>query len=473
MTPPQDEEASARRRRTVVVPLIIGCAILMQTLDTTMVATALPSMARELSVSPLALNLVLTAYLLGAAVFMPISGWAADRFGARTVFLTAIAVFGLSSLACGLSQNLSQVIGARLVQGCAGAMLIPVGRLVMLRTATKAEIVSATTVLTVPALLGPVIGPPLSGFIVGAASWRWVFLANAPVAIAGLALVARHIENVREPDAPRLDLPGAVLAALATAGLAIGLGNLGRGQPSTGAALSLAVAGLALGSVYVFYARRRPRPVVDLSPLRDGTYRKVLLGGFFVRPILGAVPYLLALLLQVALGLSALSAGLLTFATALGSLSMRLIARPLMRWAGFRRLLVVDGLLVTGSLLACAMIGHGTPRVTIFLILAIHGIVRAIQLTSLNALAHADLPPHHMSSGSTLMGVCQQLAQCLGIGLCSSIVHWSQQIRGDAALSSRDIAAGFIGVALISLLAQPFFLGLSKDAGVELIGGRP
>ncbi|MDB5471514.1 MAG: transporter [Caulobacter sp.] len=467
-----DPQAAARehRRRTLIVPLIIGVAILMQTLDSTLVATALPAMAVALKQTPLTLNLALTAYLLGAAIFMPVSGWAADRFGARTIFSVAIVEFGLSSLCCGLSQDLTQLVAARLIQGCAGAMLMPVGRLVLLRTATKAELIQATSILTVPALLGPVFGPPLGGLIVTLADWRWVFLINLPIAAGGLFLVNRYIDNVREPDAPRLDVPGVILSALALSGMAIGLGNLGRDTPPMAVAIALAVGGVAFAVAYVIYAKRKPGPVMDLAPFGDVTFRLTIIGGLFVRPILGATPYLLALLLQVALGFSALTAGLITFATAVGSLLMRSTARPVIQRFGFKALLVGNAVFIALSLSACALVGAKTPHLVIIAILGVHGFLRAIQFTCMNALAYADLEPSQMSSGSTIMGLSQQLGQSLGIGLCATLVQWAQRSHGGGHLTPADIAPAFIAVSVVSLLSLPFFIGLPRNAGHSVSG---
>lgn len=456
-------------RRTLIVPLIVGFAILMQTLDSTVVAVALPAMARSLGEDPLTMNLALTAYLVGAAVFLPISGWAADRFGARTVFSVSIVVFALSSLACGLSQNLPQLVIARTIQGFAGAMLMPVGRLVLLRTAQKAELIRAVSVLTVPALLGPVLGPPLGGLIVTVASWRWVFLINIPIALLGLVLVNRFIANVRDENPAALDLVGFALSALALGGLAVGLGNLGRPQPPPELAIGLALGGLFFGGLYILHARRKARPIVEMSPFRMLTFRNTAAGGLFTRLTIGATPYLLALLLQVAFGMSALAAGLLTFATAAGALMMRISAGPIIRRVGFRRLMIVNGVLTAGSLMVCAAFRPDTPQLLILGVLAGHGFLRSLQLTCLNSLAYADLEAEQMSAGSTIIGIAQQLSQSLGIGLCATVVQWANAMGGGGAITTGDVAPAFIVISAVSLLSIPFYVRLPKGAGAQMI----
>ena len=466
----KEESKAEATRRTVIVPLIIGFAILMQTLDSTVVATALPSMAVSLNEDPLSLNVALTAYLVGAAIFLPISGWAADRFGARTVFSAAIIVFALSSLASGLSQNLTQLIVARTVQGFGGALLMPVGRLVLLRTAPKAEFIRAISLLTVPALLGPVLGPPLGGLIVTISSWRWVFLINTPIALIGLVLVNLYIPNVREENAPTLDVRGLLLTAVALAGLAVGLGNLGRDQPPPQVVGALIVMGLVFSVFYLLHARRRRQPIIDLATFKVLTFRSTTLGGLFTRMTIGATPYLLALLLQVALGMSPLAAGLLTFAVAAGSLMMRTTAPPIIHRLGFKRLMIVNGVLTAGSLMLCATFEAETPHAVILLVLAGHGFLRGLQLTCLNALAYADLSGEQLSSGSTIMGITQQLAQSLGIGLCATVVQWFHMAGGAGPLSARDVSPAFIAIGAISLLSVLFFLRLPPNAGDEMTG---
>ena len=469
--PPRGAVAGEATRRTLIVPLIVGFAILMQTLDSSLVAVALPTMAEALNQDPLTMNLALTAYFVGAAVFLPISGWAADRFGARTVFSVSIIVFAVSSLACGLSQGLVQLIVARTFQGFAGAMLMPVGRLVLLRTAPKAELIRAVSVLTIPALLGPVLGPPLAGVILTVASWRWVFLINIPIAVAGLYFVNRYIANIREENAAKLDVRGFMLSAIALSGLAVGLSNLGRTEPPPAVAAALVVTGLVFSGLYFLHARRRLRPIIELSLFQVLTFRLTAVGGLFTRMTIGATPYLLALLLQVAFGMSPLAAGMLTFATAAGALLMRTTAMPIIRRVGFRRLMVVNGVLTGASLMLCAVFTPDTPHGLILLVLAGHGFLRSLQLTCLNSLAYADLESEQMSSGSTIMGIFQQLSQSLGIGLCATVVAWVHGMRGGGGvISTADVTPAFIAVAAVSLLSIPFYLRLPRRAGAEMIG---
>jgi len=291
-----------------MIPFIVGCALFMQMLDSTVVATALPAMAAALGSTPVRLNVAITSYLLAVAVFVPISGWAADRFGARRVLIAAIALFTLSSVGCALSQNLGQLVVARIVQGMAGAMMVPVGRIILLRTVPKQDLLKAMSFLSIPALLGPVIGPPVGGFMVTYMSWHWIFLINIPIGILGIALVLRFVSEIREENAPRLDLPGFLLSGICLAALVSAFEALGHGLLPPLELGALIAAGLLCGVLYVWHSRRVEHPILDLSLLRTPTFAISVLGGNLCRFAVGAVPFLLAMLLQVGFGLSPFAA---------------------------------------------------------------------------------------------------------------------------------------------------------------------
>ncbi len=296
-----------------VTPLIIATALFMEQLDGTVLATALPAMAADLHEDPVALKLALTSYLLSLAVFIPLSGWAADRFGARRVFRAAIVVFTFGSILCGLSNSLGAIVVFRIVQGLGGAMMTPVGRLVLLRTAPRHELVRAMAYLTIPALIGPMIGPPIGGFIATYFHWRYIFWVNVPIGALGVALVTRFIPDLREEWSPPLDIAGAILSGVGLSCLVFGFTIAGRGfAPTTVVALIVALGAAALFA-YVRHAKRTPYPIVDLDLLQIPTFRAAVFGGFLFRIGLGATPFLLPLLLQAGFGLSAYEAGLLTF----------------------------------------------------------------------------------------------------------------------------------------------------------------
>lgn len=453
-----------------LLPMIIGAAMFMQTLDSTVITNALPTMARTLDENPVVLGQAITVYLLATAVFLPISAWVADRFGAKRVFRWAIIGFALSSLLCGLAQNLPMLIGARLLQGAAGAMLVPVGRLVLLRTVPKAELVQAMSWLTMPALLGPILGPPIGGFIVTYLSWRWIFFINLPIAVLGVILATLYIPDIKEAETDRLDVRGFLLAGLGLAGLVYGFDNIGR------SALPAALVGALLGGgalcclLYALHARRVANPILDLSLFRIDTFYVSTIGGFFSRLIIGAVPFLLALLLQIGFGLSALESGLLTFIGAVGALMMKTTARPILARFGFRPVLIGNALLMAASSGACALFRPGTPHWLLMLTLLIAGFFRSLQFTALNTIAFADVPSPRMSRASSLSTVFQQLAQSFGIGLAALLVHYTMQWRGSDAIDAANIAPAFFLVALVSLGGVVFFIPMARDAGAEMAG---
>src|SRR4051795_13731549 len=307
--------------RQFAILVIVACAMFMQNLDSTIIATALPTIAQSLGETPLRLNVAITCYLLSLAVFVPISGWTADRFGARRVFAAAIIVFTLGSIGCGLSNSLGMLVAARIVQGIGGAMMVPVGRLILLRSFPKTDLVRAMSYVSVPALIGPIMGPPLGGLIVTYFSWRWIFFINIPIGVLGVLLVNLFVANLRE-GAPRpFDLRGFVLTGVGLASLAFGFETIGRGALPWVTVVALLVGGALCLALYVRHARRVDHPIIDLALMRIPTYAMTTIGGFLFRMGLGALPFLMPLMLQVGFGLDPLSSGLITFASAAGALS--------------------------------------------------------------------------------------------------------------------------------------------------------
>jgi EmrB/QacA subfamily drug resistance transporter len=450
--------------------MIIGAALFMQTLDSTVIANALPTMARSLHEDPVTLNLAITAYLLSAAIFLPISAWVADRFGAKNVFRASIVGFALSSLLCGLSQNLPELVAARMIQGLAGAMMLPVGRLVLLRSVPKSQLVSAMSYLTVPALLGPILGPPIGGFIVTFMSWRWIFYINIPMGLLGVVLATLFVPHMRETVREPLDVPGFVLTACGLAGLVYGFDNLGHDALPAVVIAAMLLGGVACGVVYVFHARRTPHAILDLRLLEIRTFTASAVGGLFSRLMIGASPFLLALLLQLGFGLSAFEAGLLTFTSALGALAMKATARPIIRRFGFKTVLIVNALATAASSGVYALFRATTPHWLLILVLLTGGFFRSLQFTALNALGYADVPPELMSRASSLSSMFQQLAQSLGVGLAAILIHYTLAWHHSTTLVAADTTPAFAIVAVLSLIALFFFIPLPADAGAEVSG---
>jgi len=462
--------SSAFARR--VVPMIVASGLFMQNLDSTVIATALPAIAQSLGEDPLRLNLAITSYLLSLAVFIPLSGWTADRFGASTVFRLAIVVFTLGSIACGFADTLYELVAARVMQGMGGAMMVPVARLLLLKTVPKSELVSAMAYLTVPALIGPVVGPPLGGLIVTFFSWHWIFFINVPIGIIGIALVTWLVKDIREEDPGPLDLRGFALSGVALAGLVFGLETIGRNAIPEWATASLLLGGVLLGGVYLLHMRRVPAPIVDLTLLAIPTFRSAILGSFVFRVGVGALPFLLPMLFQVAFGLSPLSSGLLTFASAAGAMAMKFSAGPIIRAFGFRRVLLGNIGISSLFLFLYGLFTPETPHLVVFAALLAGGFFRSLQFTATNTLAFADVPPARMSRATSLSGMIQQLSLSAGVAFGALVLHLSMTAREATVLSTEDFLPAFLGVGLVALASAALYMSLADDAGAEVSGHR-
>jgi len=474
-TPPEaaaPKDAGAVTRGWVV-PAIIGSALLMQTLNATVISNALPAMAESFGVEPVRLSIAITMYMLSAAIFLPVSGWMADRFGAKRVFMASIVLYAVGSAACGFADSLPTLVLARFVQGAAGATLIPVGRLVLLRTTPKSELVGALSVVTMPALLGPVVGPVLGGAIVTFADWPWIFFMNLPIAVAGFFLVRRYVPEAKEQDAPRVDIPGILLTGLGLAALIFGFETLGRDTLHPLAVAGLFAGGTAGLAVYAWHAARTPHAVLDLSIFRKKTFAAATVGGAFMRVAIGANPFLLAMLLQVAFGLSAFAAGMMTFISAVGALAMKTAAPPILRRFGFRRVLLVNAVIVGVSFMAYALFKPSWPHWAIMAVLGVGGFFRSLQFTSLNGMAYAEIEQDEMSRAATTASMVQQLVQSIGIGLSASLLHLLMTLQGETRLTVEVVSPAFIVAGLFTMISMLWFVRLPADAGDEMNGRKP
>jgi EmrB/QacA subfamily drug resistance transporter len=470
---PESPRLMSSDRNPKIVAMIVGSAIIMQQIDSTVITTALPQMAISLHTDPVRLSVAVTAYLLSLAIFVPVSGWASDRFGGRTVFRAAIALFTLGSVLCGFSGNFAELTAARVLQGVGGAMMVPVGRLVLFRSLEKSQLIATMAYLQVPAQLGPVLGPPIGGFITTYFSWRWIFFVNVPLGIIGIVLVTLFFDNPKE-DTPRpLDWIGFVLTGVSLFCIMYGVEAIGRGHGEVVYAAGLLVLGATLGALALRHLRRATHPVLDLSVFRIATFQASIYGGSVFRAGAGTLVFLLPLLLQVVFGLSAATSGSITFATAIGSLSMKVTARPIIERYGFRNVFVINSFISAAAIIMCAFFTAATPLTLIFVLLLVAGFFLSLQFTATQAIAYADVQQPLMSTATSIASMAQQLSRGFGIAVAALILHLSLVWRGASTLGHADFIVAFIGAALLALSCAAVGWRLPHDAAAEVSGHRP
>ncbi|MEO3472380.1 MFS transporter [Roseomonas sp. CAU 1739] len=452
------------------IALIVASALFMQNLDSAVLATALPSMARDLGEDPSRLGAAITSYLVALTVFIPFSAWIADRFGAKRIFMLAILVFVFSSVLCGRSQGLGELIACRILQGIGGAMMVPVGRLLLLREVPKKDMLSAMAWLTMPALLGPVTGPPVGGILTDLWSWRSVFWINVPIGLIGFALVAWKIPHVPPLKMGPPDVVGLALTGAALALVMFGLETVGRHVVPAAVSWAGLALGLVAGVFAVRHCRRVPRPAVDLSLLSLATFRDAAMAGSIFRSGAGAVPFLIPVMLQIGFGMSASQSGLVSFATALGAFAMKPLVRPLLRRTGFRGALMSNGVVAAIGIAALALVGPGWPSIAIFALLAAGGLARSLQFTAMNTLAFAEVPSERMSAATAFYGTLQQLTPALGVVLATATLEVSSSLAGRVDLLPVDFSRGFLVAAVVVLMSVPLHARLAADAGEEVSG---
>ncbi len=451
------------------VPFILAVALFMEQMDSTVIATSLPAIAADISTSPITLKLALTSYFVSLAIFIPVSGWMADRFGAKRVFRLAIGVFVIGSLACAVADSLAGFVGARFLQGMGGAMMTPVGRLVLVRSTPKAHLVSAMAWLTVPGLIGPLVGPPVGGFITTYFSWHWIFLINVPIGFVGMVVSGRILPDSPPAPATRIDWMGFLLAAVATSGVVFGLSvvSMPALPPVVGAA-TLAV-GLMAASLYVRHARRSVAPLLDLRLFRNPTLRSAIFAGAIFRIGIGAIPFLLPLMFQIGFGLSPFESGMLTFASALGAISLKFFATTALRLAGFRTVLACAILIGAALMAANAFLTPQTPYWLIICLLISAGFFRSMFFTSSNALTFAEIDDRQASQTTAISAVSQQVSIALGVAVAGMALEAHHVFTGEATgLAAFSFA--FLVVSGLAALAVLPILGLAPDAGMAVSG---
>lgn len=456
-----------------ILPLVVASALFMENMDSTVIATSLPAIARDLNTDPVALKLAFTTYLLSLTIFLPVSSWISDRFGARRVFRLAIAVFTLASLACGAAPSLGWLVLARAVQGLGGAMMVPVGRIILLRSIPKSELVSALAWLTIPALIGPLLGPPVGGFITTYFSWQWIFWMNLPFGIIGIVMATLFMPETREDNVPPLDVTGFLLSGAGLAAFVFGITIAGRSLIDLRDVAGLIGLGAILMGFYVRHARRVANPILDLKLLRVETLRISVGAGTFYRLAAGAIPFLLPLMLQIGFDLSPFQSGLITSASALGALLMKFAASRLLKRFGYRQLLLVNGVVSCALMAVIGLFTRETPLLVMFVILVTGGLSRSMQFTSLNSIAYADISTRDIARANGIYTVMQQLSLTLGVTTAAMALDLSQFWRGHASdLVPADFSFAFFFVAAAGLLAIPQFYRLPLNAGESMSGHR-
>lgn len=456
-----------------LIPLIVACGLFMENLDATVLATSLPAIAKDIGANPIHLKLALTTYLLALAVFIPASGWMADRFGAKNVFRAAMVVFAAGSIACALSTGLWSLVGARILQGMGGAMMTPVGRLIVLRTIPKSDLIGAIAWLTIPALVGPVMGPPLGGFITTYFDWRWIFWINIPVAIAGFVLVTMYIPDIREQTNERFDLRGFLLIGPGLSLFLTGVTLMGIDLVSNHVVIALTLSGAILLVAYVIHAFYDDAPIIDLRLLSIPTYRAGVLGGFLFRTGVGASPFLLPLLFQNGFGMTAFQSGMMTFATGVGAMFMKTQAATILRRWGFRRVLIANAFIAGAFSAVPSMFTEATPVLLIVALFVVGGLSRSLQFTSINTLAYADVPPERLSSATSFASVGQQLSGAVGVTIAALGLELAGRILGGDALAATHFPYVFLLVAAVSTCSVILFMQLAPTAGASLLPSAP
>jgi EmrB/QacA subfamily drug resistance transporter len=407
-------------------------------------------------------------------VVIPASGWVADRFGPRRVFCSAIALFTLASMLCGASNGLWQFVGARILQGIGGAMMSPVGRIMVLRMTEKAHLVRVMNFITVPGLIGPVLGPPLGGFLTTYASWRWIFYLNVPIGIAGITMAAIYIRNIAPERRRPFDVAGFLLNGMAMASLMFGLDVVAGPGSNWRIGGSMIVGGLAIGALAARHALRVKHPLVDVRALKVKTYAVVNSGGSMFRMSMSAPTFLLPLFFQVGLGMSAFTSGMLILSHAAGDLGIKVITTRTLRQFGFRTMLIASASAFAAFVIACAMFTRSTPAIVILALLFVGGAVRSLQMTSLGSLQFSDIPPGEITGASTLSGVNQQLMRSFGVAMAAVVLNLAVALRGGEAgvPTLIDFRIAFLATAVLALGSVLWYLPLERNVGDHVSGRR-
>jgi EmrB/QacA subfamily drug resistance transporter len=451
------------------IPLLVAAAFFMETLDSTIITTALPAMARSLGTTTLELTAAITVDLVARIVFVPTAAWASERFDARRVFACAIAVFTLASALCGAAVSLPALIAARALQGAAAAYMSPVGRMIVLREMPKRHIIAAIGLIVWPGLIAPVIGPALGGFITTYSSWRWIFLVNVPLGVAGVLLVLRIVPERGARTPRRFDFTGFVLTGLAAGTTILGLSSIADGATHFAIGGALVASGLAFGAAAVAHARRHPAPLLPLAAARIPTFAlSTMTAGLLARIAISMTPFLLPLMFQYGYGQTPFEAGLMLLVYMAGNLAMKSVTTRVLKRFGFRRVILVNGALCVAALVAVALLSPGIPPLPTYAALLFAGMTRSMNFTTTATLAFADVPGEHRAAATTLASMAQQAAGAIGVAVAAIALGVSQLARDGATLALVDFRHALLVSAIVMALAIVWASRLPANAGSEL-----
>ncbi|MEO9297872.1 MFS transporter [Devosia alba] len=452
-------------------PLILAVALFMEQMDSTVIATSLPAIASDIGSEPIALKLALTAYFVALAIFIPISGWMADRFGAKNIFRIAIFVFMLGSLACSFSFSLETFVLSRFFQGIGSSMMTPVGRLLLVRSTPRNELVSAMAWLTIPALLGPLTGPLIGGFLTTYLSWHWIFWINIPIGIAGIILVSIFLQVPEERSPRRLDVRGFLIAAVAFSGTVFGLSVVSLPALPIAYGYGTLAVGLIAGGLYFVHARATQHPLLDPQLFRHRLFRSAVIGGSFFRIGVGAVPFLLPLMLQLGFGMTPFQSGAITFVSAIGAIMSKFLAEKIYARFGFPRTLGFAAFFGGVLIAAQGLFNDATPILAIMVVLLVGGVLRSVFFTGANALGYADVNDEEAGQATAIVAVAQQLSVAFGVAVAGAILEVSTQMRG-SELELVDFQIAFFVVGGMSALAAFIYWRLPAEAGSNVSGHK-
>ena len=469
-TPSQPSESAIKR----YVPWVVATALFMEQLDSTIINTAVPAMAESLQVTPLSLKAVVTSYILSLAVCIPISGWMADRYGTSRVFSAAVAIFTLASILCGLSLNVPMLVAARLLQGMGAAMMVPVGRLVIIRTFPKSELLAAMNFVIIPALIGPLLGPTIGGLIVHWLPWRVIFFVNVPVGLAAQWLIYRHMPDYHGEKSRPLDIIGLVLFGAGAALLSWLLEIFGEHQLDVTSAGILLLVALGLLGAYGWHARHTPFPILRLALFRVRTFRVSVVGGFITRLGIGGLPFLLPLLYQLGMGLPAWQSGLLMMPATLAAMGMKLISAPILRRFGFRRVLTINTLMIGVTICLFSGVSASTPIALIVLLGLAQGFFNSLQFSSMNSMAYADIKQADSSMASTIASSLQQMSMSFGLACGSLVTAWylGDLPQSDQIALTSALHHAFLTLGVITILSSLSFWTLRNNDGENVSQGQ-